>query len=320
MEDVEIPTECRHTLEDYNKYMAYGVSMGHNAPAGQHKTNMKVFNETFLLSNITPQEMVLNSGLWAIFENWCKKLGENHKLYDITILTGSIPSPKNTFIKDIGVSMNIPQKMFKIVCFRHIDKPNITFMEILIANNSPYFINPKINNYDISSYLVPIKSLNWFQKFSNINLKKLLEFYGFETKQIRPFRNIISMELYLHRLLKLLMLKSNWFGYLIYSKNIQELDNKWEECKLLEKEFENLQYHQEFYELVRTKFIKESTTSMSKNNIFSISPKNNSNKSNNSNMYKHTKYTRHTKNTKHTKHNKHTKNNKHNKHNKHNKY
>ena len=260
MEDIELPIECRHSLEDYDKYMSYGLSMGHNAPAGQHKTNINVFNETFLLSNITPQEMVFNSGLWALMENWCKKLGENKHLYDSTIFTGSIPSNKNINFKDIGVSMNIPQKMFKIVCFKHIDKPNITFMEILIANNSPYFINPNINNYDISPYLVSVKSWNWFQNFSSININKLLLFYGFDIKNIKPFRTKISLEIHLHRLLKLLMQKSNWYGYLIYAKNIKELEEKWKECKL--QNFDNIQYHQEFYERVKLKLIKESKENM----------------------------------------------------------
>ena len=286
MEDIEIPTEYRHTLEDYDKYMGYGLSMGHNAPAGQHKTNMKVFTETFLLSNITPQEMVLNSGLWALLENWCKKIGENTKLYDIAVFTGSIPSSKNINFKDVGVNMNIPQKMFKIVCFKHVDKPRITFMEIFIVNNLPYFINPKINNYDLSPYLVSNKSWDWFQRFSNIDINNLLTFYGFESKNIRPFRKIISLEIYLHRLLKLLMQKSNWYGYLIYAKTLKELDDKWEECKL--QQIDDLKYHQEFYERVRTRLIKESMQKIKPQNIFSISSLylNNSNKYKNSKTYK----------------------------------
>ena len=42
-EDLEIPEKYRHTLDNYSKYMEYGGSMGHNAPAGQHKTNMTIF-------------------------------------------------------------------------------------------------------------------------------------------------------------------------------------------------------------------------------------------------------------------------------------
>ena len=46
---------------NYLAYMEYGGSMGHNAPAGQHQTDMDIYYETFLLSNITPQEMVFMS-------------------------------------------------------------------------------------------------------------------------------------------------------------------------------------------------------------------------------------------------------------------
>ena len=126
MEDLEIPTQYRHTLEDYKKYMPYGVSMGHNAPAGQHKTNMKVFSETFLLSNITPQEMVLNSGLWALMENWCKKLSENKSLYDITIFTGSIPSKTNA---NINININSNSK-------------NIDNVIMNIPDDKIYFVKP----------------------------------------------------------------------------------------------------------------------------------------------------------------------------------
>jgi DNA/RNA endonuclease G (NUC1) len=273
MEDTEIPLEYRHSIEDYKKYMTYGVSMGHNAAAGQHKTNMNIYAETFLLSNITPQEMVLNSGLWALMENWCKKLGENTNLYDITVFTGSIPSKKYTNIKEVGISMNIPEKMFKIICFRHVNNPNITFMEILITNNSPYYINPKIINYDISSYLVPVKSWKWFQTFSGININNLLVFYGFNSTKIKPFRNTISMTIHLHRLLQLLMKKSMWYGYLIYSPTVEELDKKWEECKL--QNFDNLNYHKEFYELVRQKLINESIIKSKSIILFPLSSKNN---------------------------------------------
>jgi len=273
MEDTDIPSKYRHSIEDYKKYMVYGVSMGHNAPAGQHKTNMKIYTETFLLSNITPQEMVLNSGLWALMENWCKKLGENKNLYDITVFTGSIPSKKFINIKELGISMNIPEKMFKIICFHHINNPNITFMEILITNNLPYYINPKISNYDISSYLVPVQSWKWFQTFSGIDINNLLLFYGFNSTKIKPFRNIISMTIHLHKLLQLLMKKSMWYGYLIYSSNIKELDKKWEECKL--QNFDNLDYHKEFYELVRQKLINETIKKSKPIILFLLSPTHN---------------------------------------------
>ena len=278
-EDADIPTKYRHTLNDYEKLMAYGGSMGHNAPAGQHKTNMTIYSETFLLSNITPQEMVFNSGLWVIMENWCKQLGYNTNLKNITVFTGSIPDSKdviinnyintninNTSTKNIKpTKMNIPLKMFKIICFQKAGKPNVTYMEILIANNAPYYIEPKIGKFDLNTYLIATNSYNWFQNFSGINIDKLLKYYNFNTLNIKPFRYFINMSFNLSPSLKLLMKKSNWFGYLIYSNTIEELDNKWNECKLLEKEFQSIQFHKKYYEIVRNRLLDKISNNISNN-------------------------------------------------------
>jgi len=271
-EDAEIPPKYQHTLNDYLKYMEYGGSMGHNAPAGQHKTNLEIYYETFLLSNITPQEMVFNSGLWVLMENWCKYLGKHNGIKNIRVMTGSIPeshpipndlyrTPSSRFSRDKehnfnGVKMNIPIKMFKIVCFELINKPGITFIEILIANNSAYYISPKTTRYDLTPFLVPSKSLDWFQNFSGIDISSLLEYYRFNNKNIKPFRSVVSMEIYLSPALQHLMKKSNWFGYLIYSPSLSHLEHKWEECKKLEKEFETLRYHEQFYELTKKRLIR----------------------------------------------------------------
>ena len=254
-EDTDIPQQYRHTLDDYKTYMEYGGSMGHNAPAGQHKTNLEVYYDTFLLSNITPQEMVFNSSLWVLFENWCRLLGKNSNIKNIRVFTGSIPDDKVS--KFDGVTMNIPVKMFKIVCFELINKPGITYMEIIIANNQAYYVNPKIQKFDISSFLIPSKSYNWFQNISGIDINYLLDYYGYDSKLIKPFRTIISMEIMLHNPLRILMKKSLWFGYLIYATSLDILEYKWEECKKLEKEFETLIFHQQFYDLAKKRLLRE---------------------------------------------------------------
>ena len=260
-EDVEVPSKYQHTLNDYVKYMEYGGSMGHNAAAGQHKTNLEIYYETFLLSNITPQEMVFNSGLWVLMENWCKYLGKHNGITNIRVMTGSIPSEEQEHNLN-GVKMNIPLKMFKIVCFEFINKPGITYLEILIANNSAYYVSPTTNKFDLSPFLVADKSHNWFQNFSGIDILFLLEYYGFNNKNIKPFRNMISMEIMLSPALKQLMKKSNWFGYLIYSPSLTHLEHKWEECKKLEKEFENLRYHEQFYESTKTRLLRDKERSL----------------------------------------------------------
>jgi DNA/RNA endonuclease G (NUC1) len=254
-EDMEIPEKYRHTIKDYETYMEYGGSMGHNAPAGQHKTNLEVYYDTFLLSNITPQEIVFNSSLWVLFENWCKLLGRHQRLQNIKVFTGSIPEENTSNIN--GVKMNVPVKMFKIVCFEMIGNPGITFMEIIIANNQAYYINPKIQKFNINPFLIPTKSYNWFQNISGININYLLEYYGYNNRNIKPFRTNISMEIVLHMSLQKLMKKSFWFGNLIYATSLDDLEYKWKECKKFEKEFETMFFHQQFYDLAKKRFLRD---------------------------------------------------------------
>ena len=258
-EDVEIPENYRLTINNYQKYMEYGGSMGHNAPAGQHKTNMIVYSETFLLSNITPQEMVFNSGLWVIMENWCKILGRKNGITNLTVFTGSIPDNHSNIFD--GLKINVPSRMFKIVAFEIPNKLGHVYLEILIANNSPYFINPEITKINLSTYLIPTKSHEWFETISGINIRNLLNFYGLSGNKINSFRGFINMDFFLSPALKLLMKKSNWFGYIIYSPNLEALEQKWKECQNYEKEFETLKYHQQYYELAKKRLIRDNNIS-----------------------------------------------------------
>jgi len=253
-EDLEIPEKYRHTLDDYKKYMKYGGSMGHNAPAGQHKTNMKIFTETFALSNITPQEMVFNSGLWALMENWCKFLPRNNQLDNIMVFTGSIPSEVYTSFD--GMRMNVPKEMFKIVVFEMpYYKPNTTFMEILIGKNKPFYVDPKISNFNLEYFILSPQYYTKFQRETGIDLLSLLEYYGYKSNKVRQFHKLISMFIPLSPMLQMLMKKSNWFGYLIYAKSLEDLEIKWSEVQEMENEFETLEYHRQFYEFTKQRLI-----------------------------------------------------------------
>jgi DNA/RNA endonuclease G (NUC1) len=253
-EDLDLPPKVRLTLLDYEKYMPYGGSMGHNAPAGQHKSNMDIYSETFLLSNISPQDIVLNTGLWVLLENWCKNLSRNNKLANITIFTGSIPAPKATHF-DNGLILNIPLKMYKIVVANHINQPGKVYMDIFITNNAPYYINQSTGKCSLHKYLVPLKSYNWFQNFSGIDIKKLFDFYGL-TGEMLPLQNIVNTDFILSDNFKLYMKKSEWFGKIVYSKSLEELEKMWTQLQLHKEEFENLEFHEQYYNAVKTRFIQ----------------------------------------------------------------
>lgn len=77
-EDNSLP-EPRATLDDYRDS---GYSRGHICPAGDNKWDETARNETFLLSNICPQDRDLNGGTWNQIEmacrEWAKRYGEVH--------------------------------------------------------------------------------------------------------------------------------------------------------------------------------------------------------------------------------------------------
>lgn len=260
-QDPDIPFNHQYTLEDYKAYMEYGGSMGHNAPAGQHKTNMDVYSETFVLTNITPQEMVFNSGLWVLLEQWCRNLGRSSRLEKVMVMTGSIPARYNSDFN--GIIMNVPSKMFKIVCIQMPENPDICYMEIFICNNKPYRIDYSRPKCDLSQYLIPHQQYQQFQKDSGVDIKKLLEYYEFYSSKIKPFRNQLNISMNLNPVVKLLMKKSDWFGRLIYARNLNILEREWAECQKLASEFQNLEYHQEYYELAKLRLKRGSRLSRS---------------------------------------------------------
>ncbi len=107
-EDLDVPRP-RATPADYK---GSGWSRGHMCPSGDNKWDPQANHETFLLTNICPQNANLNSGLWNSIEmdcrKWAKKWGE------VFIICGPLPlrSPYET-IGDNKVA--VPKAFFKIV-------------------------------------------------------------------------------------------------------------------------------------------------------------------------------------------------------------
>ncbi len=93
-------------------YSYSGYDRGHMAPAGDMKWDKKAMEETFLLTNIVPQEKALNVGSWKNLEEkcriWAKTIGP---LY---IVCGPVIDgrPKE-YIGDTRVY--VPRSFFKVI-------------------------------------------------------------------------------------------------------------------------------------------------------------------------------------------------------------
>ena len=107
-EDEDVPRP-RATLEDYKRS---GWSRGHMCPAGDNKWDEQAMEESFLLTNVCPQDKSLNSGLWNRVEmdcrQWAKKYGE------VYVVCG--PVLMNRKHETIGSNnVVVPEAFFKVV-------------------------------------------------------------------------------------------------------------------------------------------------------------------------------------------------------------
>ena len=74
-EDEEMPLEIRATLEDY---ASSGYDRGHMCPGGDCNWDDEGRDETFLLSNMCPQNPNLNRGDWKEIEIACRKWAQQY--------------------------------------------------------------------------------------------------------------------------------------------------------------------------------------------------------------------------------------------------
>jgi len=96
-------------------YMQSGYSRGHMCPSGDNKWNQRAQEESFLMTNICPQNSKLNGGDWNDLEMLCRTWA---KRYDrVYIVCG--PVLRGNTHKTIGRQRNrritVPEAFYKVV-------------------------------------------------------------------------------------------------------------------------------------------------------------------------------------------------------------
>ena len=125
VEDAALEPRFRARLEDYRNS---GYDRGHLAPAGSHKGSQEELDETFNMSNISPQVGAgFNRDYWARLEKWTKDLS---KANDVYIVSGPLFLPVPHREEEGGVAwrmehgfigkpprlVGVPSHYFKVVC------------------------------------------------------------------------------------------------------------------------------------------------------------------------------------------------------------
>jgi len=168
LEDEDVPCP-RATPEDYR---GSGWSHGHMCPAGDNKWDKKAMQETFLLTNMCPQDRSLNSGLWNRIEMDCRKWAK--KYGDVYIVCG--PVLLNREHETIGRNnVVVPEAFFKVILCLQGKSKAIGFV---VRNNEgkkkrDQFINTideveRITGYDFFPSL-PDSIEEKVEAYSNIN-------------------------------------------------------------------------------------------------------------------------------------------------------
>ena len=107
IEDRSIKTKSA----DWRNYKNSGYDRGHLCPAGDRGFDYNAYNETFLTSNISPQNHEFNAGVWNSLEQKVRFWAEK---YDgVYVITGGVL--KNG-LKAIGEErVSVPEEFYKIV-------------------------------------------------------------------------------------------------------------------------------------------------------------------------------------------------------------
>lgn len=107
-EDSQVHAECRSRLPDYTRA---GYDRGHLAPAANNTINSDVMSESFLLSNMIPQNANNNRGIWRMLElqirNHVRSTGQT-----VYVISGAVFDPGHD---TIGNRVGVPTRLYKVI-------------------------------------------------------------------------------------------------------------------------------------------------------------------------------------------------------------
>lgn len=137
----EIDHAVKTRAASWKNYKNSGYDRGHLCPAGDRRQSRTLFNETFLTSNISPQNHEFNAGIWNRLEQRVRYWAEK---YDgVYVITGGV---LENGLKTIGnENVAVPNQFYKIVLDYNSGTPKlIAFLmphEESIADLTQYVVS-----------------------------------------------------------------------------------------------------------------------------------------------------------------------------------
>lgn len=171
-------------------YTNSNFSRGHMCPNGDRNGNADNQKDTFIMTNIVPQNQVNNNGPWKGLENHLQTLAEksNKECYIISGPYGKGGTDKNSEFKEtIGPNIQVPAYVWKIAIVLDLgdnDHERINTDTEVIAIHTP---NRQDCNGKWYEYIVNVdylESITGFDFFSNLSeeLQAVLQAKTYEYK------------------------------------------------------------------------------------------------------------------------------------------
>jgi endonuclease G len=130
---------------DLSDYRRSGYDRGHLAPAGDLKWSERAMDESFLLSNMSPQDPSFNRGIWRRLEEKVRDwVVEKDSLY---VITGPVLNHVENFIGDNQVG--VPGSYFKVLV--DLSPPDHDMAAFLLPNQG--------SSSDPTRYVISVDSL-----------------------------------------------------------------------------------------------------------------------------------------------------------------
>lgn len=128
-------------------YTNSGYDRGHLAPAADFSYDKRAMQETFYMSNMSPQEPAFNRGVWSRLENQIRDWSEAEQM--IWVVTGPVLlNQKN--LKKIGDNqVSVPLTYYKVVL--DMQEPTFKMVGFLVPNEG--------SNQELSAFGVTVDSI-----------------------------------------------------------------------------------------------------------------------------------------------------------------
>jgi endonuclease G len=107
----QIDNAVKTIAAHWRNYKKSGYDKGHLCPAGDRRFTKEAHNETFLTSNISPQEHAFNAGVWSRLEQKVRYWAQKND--GVFVVAGGVLENN---LKSIGTEeVSVPKQFYKVI-------------------------------------------------------------------------------------------------------------------------------------------------------------------------------------------------------------